>query len=93
MVLTLTKENLKDDMDEKSDPSSFEEAMSKLEKIVEALEDGGLTLEESTNLYEQGMKLATICGQRLSAAEIRITEIQTNYQMNRDSQTFDITDI
>ncbi len=48
MVLTLTKENLKDDMDEKSDPSSFEEAMSKLEKIVEALEDGGLTLEEST---------------------------------------------
>ena len=92
-MLSLTKENLKDDMDEKLEAPSFEEAMAKLEKIVEVLEDGGLTLEESTKLYEQGMKLATICGQRLSAAEIRITEIQTDYQIRRESQTSNITDI
>ena len=58
---------------------SFEEAMSLLEQTVEALESGGLTLAESTQMYERGMKLARICNEMLNSAEVRITRIRTTY--------------
>ena len=38
------------------DNLSFEQALNMLEKTVEKLESGGLTLTETTHLYEQGMK-------------------------------------
>lgn len=54
---------------------SFEEAYRRLEEIVRKLETGGLPLEESVGLFEQGMILARLCGQKLDAAELRITQI------------------
>ena len=58
---------------------SFEEAMALLEQTVQALESGGLTLAESTAMYERGMKLARICNEMLNSAEARITRIRTTY--------------
>ena len=58
---------------------SFEEAMNLLERTVEALESGGLTLAEATEMYERGMKLARICNETLNAAEVRITQVRTTY--------------
>ncbi len=58
---------------------SFEEAVSLLEQTVQALESGGLTLAESTAMYERGMKLARICNEMLNSAEARITRIRTTY--------------
>ncbi len=55
---------------------SFEEAYRKLEETVQALESGGLTLEEATSLFEEGMRLARLCTQRLDTAELRITHLQ-----------------
>ena len=58
---------------------SFEKALADLEKAVQSLETGGLTLEESTRLFERGIKLARVCSERLAAAELKISQIQTAY--------------
>jgi len=57
-------------------PDSFETAFQRLEEVVAALEKGGLTLEQSLALFEEGMKLARRCGQQLDAAELRMSELQ-----------------
>ena len=57
-------------------PDSFEAAFQRLEEVVAALEKGGLNLEQSLALFEEGMKLARHCGQRLDAAELRMNELQ-----------------
>ena len=63
----------------KSDNLSFEEAYSQLEQTVRALEEGGVALEEATRLFEDGMRLARICQQHLSATELKITHLQRSF--------------
>ncbi len=58
---------------------SFEEAYTKLEETVRALEAGGTTLEEATRLFEEGMRLARICHQLLSTTELKITHLQRSF--------------
>ncbi len=58
---------------------SFEQAMSRLDETVAALEAGGLALADATRLFEEGMKLARVCSEMLASAELRITRIQTAY--------------
>lgn len=52
---------------------NFEEAMEKLEKISTELEDGKLTLDESVEKFEEGMKLSKVCNDILEKAEKKIT--------------------
>ncbi len=61
----------------KSAELSFEQAFSALETTVGKLESGGLTLEQAVALYEEGMRLAKVCGQRLDAAELRVSRLTT----------------
>lgn len=61
-----------------SEELTFEEAMARLEATVARLESGNLTLEEAVALYEEGMRLARICNQRLDAAELRVSKAMTN---------------
>lgn len=61
---------------------SFEEAFNRLEEVLQALESGGHTLEESMVLYEEGMRLAKRCHERLDSAELRITQIASLFQEN-----------
>jgi exodeoxyribonuclease VII small subunit len=58
---------------------SFEEAFTRLEETVRALESGGLTLEAATGLYEEGMRLVQLCNRLLSAAELKISQLKTSY--------------
>lgn len=51
---------------------SFEESLKKLETIVEQLEKGDLSLEESLKLFEEGVSLSTACKQELEAAEGKV---------------------
>lgn len=51
---------------------SFEKDLEKLESIVGALEEGGLSLDESLKQFELGIKLARRCEKALSEAEKRI---------------------
>lgn len=55
------------------DNVNFEEAMEKLEKIANELENGELTLEESLNKFEEGMKLSKKCNEIIENAEKKIT--------------------
>ena len=50
----------------------FEDALSKLEKIVSQLERGDISLEESLKLFEEGIRLSRLCNQRLDEAEKRV---------------------
>jgi exodeoxyribonuclease VII small subunit len=52
--------------------ANFEEHLTQLEKVVEKLERGDLTLDESVRLFEDGMKLTTACKKELEQAEGRI---------------------
>jgi exodeoxyribonuclease VII small subunit len=54
---------------------SFEEALKKLESIVQQLEDEEITLEDSVKLYEEGVKMAQICTSVLEDAELRIEQV------------------
>jgi exodeoxyribonuclease VII small subunit len=51
---------------------SFEEQLAELEKLVDQLERGDLTLEQSVGLFERGVHLSNACKEQLSNAESRI---------------------
>lgn len=51
----------------------FEEAMKRLEAIVENLERGDLSLEESLKIFEEGMGLVNFCSKKLEEAEQKVT--------------------
>ena len=51
---------------------SFEHSLESLESIVSKLEEGDQPLEESLELFEEGVRLARLCQQRLEKAERRI---------------------
>lgn len=50
----------------------FEGQLASLERIVRELERGDLPLEQSLELFEQGVKLSRECQERLNEAERRI---------------------
>ncbi|MEO8950597.1 MAG: exodeoxyribonuclease VII small subunit [Chthoniobacterales bacterium] len=59
--------------------ANFEQAMSRLEEIVEKMESGDLALEDLIVRYEEGMKLVKTCQERLASAEERIEMITRNH--------------
>ena len=55
--------------------ASFEEALGRLNEIVKRLEEGDVPLEESMKLYEEGMRLGTVCKGILKEAEDRMKRL------------------
>ncbi len=55
-----------------TDAPTFEGALGRLEQIVQRLEKGELTLEESLALYEEGIGLSRLCHSKLDEAQGRI---------------------
>jgi exodeoxyribonuclease VII small subunit len=68
----------------KKERPSFEEALQRLEDIVNQLEDESLSLEKSIDLYEEGIKLSKICTDTLEEAELRIKKVAD--QHNADNK-------
>jgi len=54
----------------------FEDLYRKLEETVAKLEEGGLSLDETLALYEEGMGLARRCQEMLQQAELKITRLK-----------------
>jgi len=52
--------------------ASFETSLQALEKIVEKLDDGGVSLEEALKLFEEGRKHARFCEKKLTEVESKI---------------------
>lgn len=63
---------------------SFEEALEKLEAIVEKLGDQSISLEKSVELYEEGLSLSKICTETLENATLKIEQIDE--AMNRGNK-------
>ncbi|RJU99393.1 MAG: exodeoxyribonuclease VII small subunit [Candidatus Poseidoniales archaeon] len=55
---------------------TYNEAAQRLEAIVAALERGGMGLDETLKLYEEGAALLKICQQELMSAEGRLNELR-----------------
>ena len=70
---------------------TFEQALSKLDEAVKAIEAGGLTLSQSTQLFEEGMKLARICSDMLTSTELKISRIRTAYGEQTDMTEDEMT--
>jgi len=56
---------------------SFEDAMTKLEQIVDKLEEGDVPLEEAIVFYKEGMELSKLCHDKLKSVEEQLTQIIT----------------
>lgn len=54
---------------------TFEDAMKKLESIVEALGEGNLSLEESLKMFEEGMELCKFCNTKLDEAGYKVEKL------------------
>ncbi len=58
-----------------ADALSYEQARDELAAVVKRLEAGGLTLEESLELWERGERLAAVCAQWLDGARARLAAV------------------
>lgn len=67
----------------------FEEAMAELEKIVENLEQGELSLEEALKRFEEGIKLSRFCAKRLDEVEKKVEILLT--EEGDKTKPFDIS--
>ncbi len=57
------------------DNLSFEEAMAKLEEIIQKMDSAEVKLENAVWLYEEGVKLKKICEEKLQSAKMKIEKI------------------
>ena len=62
--------------EQKTDAPRFEEALGRLEVILEAMETGEIALDELVGKYEEGVDLLKICHARLHEAELKIEEVK-----------------
>lgn len=53
----------------------FEEALKKLDEIIEELEKGELSLEETISKFEEGIKLCKLCREKIDKAEMKIEKL------------------
>jgi exodeoxyribonuclease VII small subunit len=56
----------------------FEEALKKLEDVVEAMEGGDLPLETLLAQFEEGTRLVKVCQSKLEEAELKIQQLEKN---------------
>ncbi|HIC91927.1 MAG TPA: exodeoxyribonuclease VII small subunit [Syntrophaceae bacterium] len=57
---------------------SFENALKRLEEIVNKLESGDLPLDESLKIFEEGVKLSRFCAKKLDEAERKVELLLKN---------------
>ena len=67
----------------------FEEALKKLEKIVEELEQGDLSLDEALKKYQEGIELSRACSSRLESARKKIEVLSKNRKGDFDLKPFE----
>ena len=67
----------------------FEEAMKRLEAIVDRLEEGNLLLEEALQAFEEGVRLARICSKRLEEGEKKISMLLRSAEGELEEGPFD----
>jgi exodeoxyribonuclease VII small subunit len=74
----------------KEEEIKFEEALAKLEDVVSVLETGDLSLEESLEAFEEGVRLSKICSKWLNEAELRVEKLISFDEDNVETKPFEI---
>ena len=70
----------------------FEKKLGRLEDIVEKMETGELTLEDSLKLFEEGVKLSRECHQKLNDAESKVKLLVSMDQSGKATTTNFVSD-
>lgn len=65
----------------------FEQALQRLESLLESMESGNLPLEDLLARYEEGTRLHKICQAKLAEAELKIRQVEQNALNTNDSST------
>lgn len=78
LVVPSTPKNAGHNPPAKVDDLPFEEALKRLEAIVEAMESQDLPLETLLAKYEEGTQLSRICQEKLAEAEVKIQQLEKN---------------
>ncbi len=74
----------------KETPPDFEASLAELETLVEQMEAGEITLEESLEHFERGILLTRTCQEALKAAEQKVEILlKDNQTADADTQLFD----
>ena len=63
---------------------NYEKAVSRLEEIVDKLENGNLSLEEMMKLYEEGTALAGKCAKALYKSQLKISDLSSGKVKEND---------
>lgn len=69
----------------------FEEGLKKLEKIVEELESGNLSLDDSLEKYEEGIRLSKACSKKLEVARKKVEILLKSEDGSVELKPFDET--
>lgn len=65
---------------------TYEEAFASLEELVSKLEKGDMTLDETTKIYAEAVKLADFCSQSLEKSRIKIEKITESQKEDADDE-------
>lgn len=71
---------------------TFEQAIQRLEEIVEILETEEIVLEKSVDLYKEGMELAEFCQTKITKAETEVVLLQKNISGEIEQTHFEIAE-
>jgi len=84
-----SEKNYGEETAKKADSTSFEVLLERLEEIVDKMEGGGLSLDESMKLYEEGIKKAEKLTAMLSDARNRVMKLVGNKNGGMTLEAFD----
>ncbi len=68
----------------------FEVALKKLEEIVQKMEEGNLSLEQSMKLFEEGIELSRFCEKTLSEAQGAVEKMMSDETGKRVKVPFEV---
>ena len=66
----------------------FEDALKRLEEIVDELEGGSQSLDDALKKYEEGIKLSKLCAKQLEAAKNKVEILMKSEDGSVDIQPF-----
>ena len=72
-------------------PIPFEEALQKLESIVDSMEAGDLSLEQLLGRFEEGARLAKSCQAQLEAADVRVQLLERTLAGDLTTRSADLS--
>lgn len=67
----------------------YEEAVARIEEIAETLENEGVSLEKSIELYKEGMEMTLFCRNTLESAEKEVVELKKTFDSKYVLTAFD----